>query len=81
MYLNERQLAISVLEGLREDLTSAHLNNGSRVLDVSDLRQYIHEQITRLRTNAYFAGALYGNTGGKGQGSHKSDGHNGKADL
>jgi len=38
MDMNERQIALSVLEGLREDLTYARLNNGSRVLDVADLR-------------------------------------------
>jgi hypothetical protein len=32
-----------VLEGLREDLAYAHLNNGGRILDVADLRQYIYE--------------------------------------
>jgi hypothetical protein len=81
MYINERQVAISVLEGLREDLTYAHLNNGSRILDVADLRQYIYEQISRIRTNAYFTAALYGNNDGKGQDSSKSDGHNGKVHL
>ena len=34
MDMNERQIALSVLESLREDLTYARLNNGSRVLDV-----------------------------------------------
>jgi len=80
MYINERQLAISVLEGLREDLTYAHLNNGSRILDVADLRQYIYEQISRSRTNAYFTAALYGNNDGK-QDISESDGHNGKVHL
>jgi hypothetical protein len=79
MNTNERQLAISLLEGLREDLTYARLNNGSRILDVADLRQYIYEQISRVRTNAYFEGALYGNGADKGQDVSKSDGHNGKA--
>jgi len=79
MYINERQLAISLLEGLREDLTYAHLNNGNRILDVADLRQYIYEQIGRIRTTAYFEGALYGNSDGKGQDISKSNGHNGKA--
>jgi hypothetical protein len=81
MYMDERQLAISLLEGLREDLTYAHLNNGSRILDVADLRQYIYEQISRIRTNAYFTAVLYGNNDGKGQAISKSDGHNGKAHL
>jgi hypothetical protein len=76
MYTNERQLAISLLEGLREDLAYARLNNGSRILDVADLRQYIYEQISRIRTNAYFTGALCGD--GDAQ---KSSGHNGKAHL
>ena len=42
MDMNERQIALSVLESLRGDLVYAHLNNGSRVLDVADLRQYIY---------------------------------------
>lgn len=81
MYINERQLAISLLEGLREDLAYARLNDGRRILDVADLRQYIYEQIGRIRTTAYFAGILYGNSDGKGQEVSKSDGHNGKAHL
>ncbi len=81
MYINERQLAIAVLEGLREDLTYAHLNSGSRILDVADLRQYIYEQISRIRTNAYFTSALYGNNDAKGYATNKSSGHNGKAPL
>jgi hypothetical protein len=76
MYTNERQLAISLLEGLREDLAYARLNNGSRILDVADLRQYIYEQISRIRTNAYLTGALGGD-----HDAQKSSGHNGKAHL
>src|SRR5882724_8854404 len=49
---NQRQIALSVLESLRDDLMYAHLNNGGRVLDVADLRQYIYEQMGRIRTNA-----------------------------
>ena len=45
MDMNERQIALSVLESLRGDLIYAHLNNGSRVLDVADLRQYIYEHM------------------------------------
>jgi hypothetical protein len=78
MYITERQLAISVLEGLREDLTYAHLNSGCPILDVADLRQYIYEQISRIRTNAYFISALYGNDDAKSQGTNKVPGHNGK---
>jgi len=81
MYTNERQLAISLLEGIREDLTYARLNNGNRILDVADLRQYIYEQIARIRTNAYFEGALYGNIDGKEQDISKGNGHNGKAPI
>ena len=76
MDINERQIALSVLESLREDLIYARLNNGSRVLDVADLRQYIYEQISRIRTNAYVTGALWGD--GDVQ---KSGGHNGRAHL
>jgi hypothetical protein len=79
MNLNERQIAISVLEGLREDLAYARLSNGSRVLGVTDLRQYIYEQIGRIRTHAYVADALYGNGNGHGQDIIKSNGNNGKA--
>jgi hypothetical protein len=64
MDMNERQIALSVLENLREDLTYARLKNGSRVFDVADLRQYIYEQMDRMRTNAHIAAALYGNISG-----------------
>jgi hypothetical protein len=64
MDMNARQIALSVLESLREDLTYARLKNGSRVLDVADLRQYIYEQMDRMRTKAYDTAALYGNTSG-----------------
>jgi len=67
MDMDERQIALSVLESLREDLTYARLNNGSRVLDVADFRQYIYEQMSRIRTNAYITAALYGNSNGHGQ--------------
>lgn len=76
MYMNERQVALSVLEGLREDLTYAHLNNGSRILDVADLRQYIYEQIGRIRTTAHLANVLYGK--GHGHDIAKGNGHNGE---
>ena len=75
MDLNERQIAVSVLENLREDLTYARLKNGSRVLDVADLRQYIYELIGRIRTNALVMDGLYGNHNGHGQDISKSNGH------
>ena len=69
MDMNERQIALSVLESLREDLTYARLNNGSRILDVADLRQYIYEQMSRIRTASHVAQTLYGhgNNGNNGQ--------------
>ena len=67
MDLNQRQIALSVLEGLRGDLIYAHLNNGSRILDVADLRQYIYEQMGRIRTNAFVLDGLYGTHNGHGQ--------------
>jgi hypothetical protein len=79
MDTNQRQIALSVLEALREDLMYAHLNNGGRVLDVADLRQYIYEQMGRIRTNALVLDGLYGNDNGHGQDISKSNGHNGKA--
>src|ERR1700737_4349636 len=78
MDMNERQNALSVLESLRGDLVYAHLNNGSRVLDVADLRQYIYEQMSRIRTNALVTDGLYGNVNGHGQDISKSNGHNGE---
>ncbi len=78
MDMNERQIALSVLEGLREDLTYARLNNGSRVLDVADFRQYIYEQMARIRTNALVTSALYGTPNGEAQDINKSSGHNGR---
>ncbi len=79
MDINQRQIALSLLEGLREDLMYAHLNNGSRILDVADLRQYIYEQMGRIRTNALVMDDLYGDDNGHGQGLGKSNGHNGTA--
>jgi len=57
MDMNERQIALAVLESLRGDLIYVHLNNGSRV---ADLRQYIYEQMCRLRTNDRAKHGLYG---------------------
>ena len=74
MDTNERQIALSVLESLREDLVYAHLNNGSRLLDVADLRQYIYEQMGRIRTNALATDGLYGNDNGHGQDISKGNG-------
>jgi hypothetical protein len=91
MDMNERQIALSVLESLRGDLVYAHLNNGSRVLDVADLRQYIYaltgsplevtriEQMGHIRTIALGMSDLYGNDNGHGQDIRKSNGHKGKA--
>ncbi len=79
MDLNQRQIALSVLESLRLDLMYAHLNNGNRVLDVADLRQYIYEQMGRIRTSALVMDGLYGTNDAHGQDINKSSGHNGKA--
>jgi hypothetical protein len=67
MDVNQRQIALSLLESLREDLIYAHLNNGSRILDVADLRQYIYEQMGRIRTSAFMLDGLYGPGNGHGQ--------------
>jgi hypothetical protein len=79
MHIHERQIALSVLDSLRKDLIYAHLNNGSRVLDAADLRQYIYEQMSRIRTNALVTRGLYGNENGHGQDISKRNGLNGKA--
>jgi hypothetical protein len=73
MDINRRQIALSLLECLREDLMYARLNNGSRVLDVADLRQYIYEQMGRIRTNALVMDGPYGNDNGHGQEISKSN--------
>lgn len=79
MNTNEKQIALSVLESLRADLIYVHLNNGSRILDVTDVRQYIYEQMSRIRTTALEMSDLYGNDHGHGQDINKNNGHNGKA--
>jgi hypothetical protein len=79
MDTNERQLAISVLGCLREDLVYAHLNNGSRVLDIADLRQYLYEEMGRIRTDGLVMDGLRGHYDGQGGDIGKSNGHNGKA--
>jgi hypothetical protein len=79
MDLNQRQIALSVIESLRGDLIYAHLNNGSRVLDVADLRQYIYEQMARIRTNPLALDALYSHESGYGQDASNGNGHNAKA--
>ena len=79
MDMNQRQIALSLLESLREDLIYAHLNNGSRILDVADLRQYIYEQMGRIRTNAHVMDGLDGDDNFHVQDISKSNGHNGKA--
>lgn len=79
MDTNERQIALSVLGCLREDLVYAHLNNGSRVLDIADLRQYLYEQMGRIRTDGLVMDGLVGNHDGYGRDVSKSNGHNGKA--
>jgi hypothetical protein len=82
MDINQRQIALSVLESLRADLMYAHLNSGSRVLDVADLRQFIYEQMGRIRTNAFVLDGLYGAGNGHGQDTGTNgNGHNGKARL
>lgn len=73
MDTNTRQIALSVLENLREDLAYARLNNGSRVLDIADLRQHIYEQMGRIRTTGFAMEGLYDIS--------ESNGHNGKAHL
>jgi len=72
--MNERQIALSVLESLMGDLTYARLNNGSRILDVADLRQYIYEHMARIRTSALVTDELYGRDNGHGEDISKSNG-------
>jgi hypothetical protein len=78
MDTNTMQIALSVLESLRDDLAYARLNNGSRVLDVADLRQYLYEQMGRIRTTGIAMDGLYGNGNGPEHDISQSHGHNGK---
>ncbi len=64
---NERQIALAVLKNLREDLPYACPHNGSRVLDVADPRQYIYEQMGRIKTSVHVTDALYDHSNGRGQ--------------
>jgi hypothetical protein len=59
MRMNQRQIALGVLESLREELMYGRLNKGSHVLDVADLRQYIYEQMIRIRTDGLVMNAAY----------------------
>lgn len=79
MDANDRQIALSVLENLREDLTYARLKNGSRILDVADLRQYIYEQMGQIRTNAFVTHGLYGNDNNCAKEISNGNGANGRA--
>ena len=78
MDTNEKQIALSVLESLRADLMYAHLKNGSRILDVADLRQYIYEKMGRIRTDAFVMDGLYANDNGHEQDISKGNGAIGK---
>jgi hypothetical protein len=79
MDMNERQIALHVLESLREDLVFAHLNNGRPLLFVADLRQYIYEQMGRLRANALVTDRLDASDDGPGQTISTSHSNDGKA--
>ena len=46
---------------------------------LADLRQYIYEQMGRIRANALVMDGLYGNDNDHGQDISKNNGHNGKA--
>ena len=78
MNTNARLIALSLLKNLKEDLMDARLSNGSPVLDVADLRQYIDEEMGRIRTNALLVDGLGGDNS-NGHDFNKSNGHNGKA--
>jgi hypothetical protein len=71
MDTNERQIALAVLENLEKTGLMRAPLNGSRVLDVADLRQYIYEQMSRIRTTAHVTDALYGNSNGRGKYIHR----------
>jgi hypothetical protein len=79
MDINERQIALAVLESLREELTYAHLNNGSRILDIADLRQYIYEMMSRIRTSTLIEDGLFGNLKVFGPDLSGSNGRNEKS--
>jgi hypothetical protein len=47
-------------------------------LDVADLRQYIYEQMGRIRTNALVTDGLFGDDHGHRENISNNNGHNGK---
>jgi hypothetical protein len=51
MTTNQQQTALAVLETLIQDLMYGRLNNGSGALEVADLREYVLEEIYRIRTS------------------------------
>ena len=48
-----RQIALSILEGLRDDILTARTRDGHRILDTADFRQYLTEQINHIRGNSH----------------------------
>lgn len=49
---DERQIAVSVLEHLRDDLFKRpRLRDGKPSTSASDIREYLTEQIDRIRSN------------------------------
>jgi hypothetical protein len=49
MGVNERQVALAVLEHLREDILKARTKDGTHIVDQSDMHQYLTEQIDCIR--------------------------------
>ena len=74
MDMNQTQMALFVLESLGADLIYARLNEGSRILDVADLRQHIYEKMGRVRASAYLMSGLYDDDKGHKQDISKSNG-------
>lgn len=48
-----RQIALSVMEHLRDDILTAKTRDGHRINDAADFRQYLTEQINHIRGNSH----------------------------
>jgi hypothetical protein len=54
MNADERQIALSVIENLRNDILTAKTRDGHRILDTSDFYQYLTDRIDRIRADSEY---------------------------
>jgi hypothetical protein len=59
MTVDERQVALSVMDHLRADLKTAKTRDGKTLETSEDLHQYLTEQINHIRGNSHMKPASY----------------------